>query len=56
MSLDAFRADQEATVDDELSAGPHLVRSGSTQYEEHAERARHIDVLQRAVLIRPKEF
>lgn len=31
----------------ELSAGPHLVRPGSAQYEEHAERARRIDVLQR---------
>lgn len=31
----------------ELSAGPHLVHPDSTQYEEHAERARRIDVLQR---------
>jgi predicted nucleic acid-binding protein len=31
----------------ELSAGPHLVRPDSIQYEEHAERARRIDVLQR---------
>ncbi len=31
----------------ELSAGPHLVRPESTQYDEHAERARRIDVLQR---------
>jgi predicted nucleic acid-binding protein len=34
----------------ELSAGPHQVRSGSEQaeYQEHAERARRLDVLQRA--------
>jgi predicted nucleic acid-binding protein len=34
----------------ELSAGPHLVRSNAEQseYDEHAERARRIDVLQRA--------
>jgi predicted nucleic acid-binding protein len=34
----------------ELSAGPHEVRPGSEQddYEEHAERARRLDVLQRA--------
>lgn len=34
----------------ELSAGPHQVRPGSEQaeYEEHAERARRLDVLQRA--------
>jgi predicted nucleic acid-binding protein len=34
----------------ELSAGPHLVRSGDEQadYYEHAERARRLDVLQRA--------
>ena len=34
----------------ELSAGPHLVRPSSEQpdYEEHAERARRLDVLQRA--------
>jgi predicted nucleic acid-binding protein len=34
----------------ELSAGPHLVRPGSEQagYYEHAERARRLDVLQRA--------
>jgi predicted nucleic acid-binding protein len=34
----------------ELSAGPHEVRSSSEQraYEEHAERARRLDVLQRA--------
>lgn len=31
----------------ELSAGPHLVRPDSTDYDEHAERARRIDVLQR---------
>jgi len=31
----------------ELSAGPHLVRADSTQYDEHTERARRIDVLQR---------
>jgi predicted nucleic acid-binding protein len=34
----------------ELSAGPHEVRPGSEQkdYEEHAERARRLDILQRA--------
>lgn len=34
----------------ELSAGPHQVRSNNEQdlYEEHAERARRLDVLQRA--------
>lgn len=34
----------------ELSAGPHEVRPGSEQdrYDEHAERARRLDVLQRA--------
>jgi hypothetical protein len=34
----------------ELSAGPHEVRSGREQsaYEEHAERARRLEVLQRA--------
>jgi predicted nucleic acid-binding protein len=34
----------------ELSAGPHLVRSNDdqTDYDEHTERARRIDVLQRA--------
>lgn len=34
----------------ELSAGPHLVRSNDEQshYDEHAERARRMDVLQRA--------
>jgi predicted nucleic acid-binding protein len=34
----------------ELSAGPHQVRPSSQQkvYEEHAERARRLDVLQRA--------
>jgi predicted nucleic acid-binding protein len=34
----------------ELSAGPHQVRPSSEQrdYEEHAERARRLDVLQRA--------
>jgi hypothetical protein len=34
----------------ELSAGPHEVRPASEQsaYEEHAERARRLDVLQRA--------
>jgi predicted nucleic acid-binding protein len=34
----------------ELSAGPHEVRPSSEQnaYEEHAERARRLDVLQRA--------
>ncbi|HUY45761.1 MAG TPA: type II toxin-antitoxin system VapC family toxin [Streptosporangiaceae bacterium] len=34
----------------ELSAGPHQVRSNSQQndYDEHAERARRLDVLQRA--------
>ncbi|MGY0487256.1 PIN domain-containing protein [Streptomyces sp. WG-D5] len=34
----------------ELSAGPHQVRGGSEQsdYDEHAERARRMDVLQRA--------
>jgi predicted nucleic acid-binding protein len=34
----------------ELSAGPHLVRSEDEQdqYHEHAERARRLDVLQRA--------
>lgn len=34
----------------ELSAGPHEVRPSSeqTSYEEHAERARRLDVLQRA--------
>jgi predicted nucleic acid-binding protein len=31
----------------ELSAGPHLVRRDSADYDEHAERARRIDVLQR---------
>jgi len=31
----------------ELSAGPHLVRPESIQYDEHAERARRIDILQR---------
>lgn len=31
----------------ELSAGPHLVRPDSSDYDEHAERARRIDVLQR---------
>jgi predicted nucleic acid-binding protein len=32
----------------ELSAGPHQVRAGQDDYEEHAERARRMDVLQRA--------
>lgn len=34
----------------ELSAGPHLVRSSTDQhgYNEHSERARRLDVLQRA--------
>lgn len=32
----------------ELSAGPHHVRPGVAAYEEHAERARRTDVLQRA--------
>ena len=34
----------------ELSAGPHEVRRGDEQdsYDEHAERARRIDILQRA--------
>lgn len=34
----------------ELSAGPHQVRSNAEQaeYEEHVERARRVDVLQRA--------
>jgi predicted nucleic acid-binding protein len=34
----------------ELSAGPHQVRSSTEQadYEEHAERARRLDILQRA--------
>lgn len=34
----------------ELSAGPHEVRSSADQsaYEEHAERARRLDILQRA--------
>jgi hypothetical protein len=34
----------------ELSAGPHLVRRNSEQneYDEHAERARRLDALQRA--------
>ncbi|MFE9643700.1 PIN domain-containing protein [Streptomyces sp. NPDC006365] len=34
----------------ELSAGPHQVRGGSEQsdYDEHAERARRMDVVQRA--------
>jgi len=34
----------------ELSAGPHQVRGGGEQsgYDEHAERARRMDVLQRA--------
>jgi predicted nucleic acid-binding protein len=34
----------------ELSAGPHLVRRDNAQvdYDEHAERARRLDVLQRA--------
>jgi predicted nucleic acid-binding protein len=34
----------------ELSAGPHQVRPGNEQnvYDEHAERARRLDVLQRA--------
>ncbi|HEY1968637.1 MAG TPA: type II toxin-antitoxin system VapC family toxin [Pseudonocardia sp.] len=34
----------------ELSAGPHEVRSGSEQsaYDEHAERARRLEILQRA--------
>ncbi len=32
----------------ELSAGPHLVRRDSPDYDEHAERARRLDVLQRA--------
>lgn len=34
----------------ELSAGPHQVRPNSEQdtYDEHAERARRLDVLQRA--------
>ena len=34
----------------ELSAGPHQVRrsDGQSDYEEHAERARRLDVLQRA--------
>jgi predicted nucleic acid-binding protein len=31
----------------ELSAGPHQVRS-TTEYDEHAERARRMDILQRA--------
>ena len=31
----------------ELSAGPHLVRPDRAEYDEHAERARRIDVLQR---------
>lgn len=32
----------------ELSAGPHEVRGNEDAYEEHAERARRLDVLQRA--------
>ncbi|QNE19055.1 type II toxin-antitoxin system VapC family toxin [Kribbella qitaiheensis] len=32
----------------ELSAGPHQVRGDQDRYEEHAERARRMDVLQRA--------
>lgn len=32
----------------ELSAGPHEVRPGSADYEEHAERARRLEILQRA--------
>lgn len=32
----------------ELSAGPHQVRSDSRDYDEHSERGRCIDVLQRA--------
>ena len=34
----------------ELSAGPHQVRSGEEQeaYDEHAERARRLEILQRA--------
>ncbi|MEV4316006.1 type II toxin-antitoxin system VapC family toxin [Actinocrispum sp. NPDC049592] len=32
----------------ELSAGPHLVRPGHPGYDEHIERARRMDVLQRA--------
>ena len=32
----------------ELSAGPHQVRGDQDSYEEHAERARRMDVLQRA--------
>jgi hypothetical protein len=34
----------------ELSAGPHQVRSGQEQsaYDEHAERARRLEILQRA--------
>lgn len=31
----------------ELSAGPHLVRPDHVRYDEHAERARRISVLQR---------
>ncbi|GAA1871373.1 type II toxin-antitoxin system VapC family toxin [Myceligenerans crystallogenes] len=32
----------------ELSAGPHQVRPDSPDYDEHSERGRRIDVLQRA--------
>lgn len=32
----------------ELSAGPHMVRRDVAEYDEHVERARRIDVLQRA--------
>jgi predicted nucleic acid-binding protein len=32
----------------ELSAGPHKVRRNEAAYDEHAERARRLDVLQRA--------
>lgn len=44
LDLDAFRADQDAAIDQE-TAGPHQVRPDTDQntYAEHAERARRLD-------------
>jgi predicted nucleic acid-binding protein len=49
IDLTAFRADQRAALDDE-AAGPHEVRGDDEQdaYDEHAERARRLKILQRA--------
>lgn len=52
--VDAWQLPNELAISSvtlaELSAGPHQVRPNSEQdaYDEHAERARRLDVLQRA--------